>query len=113
MRKKLIVYRIGNDDRPANGDDIRAFKRLLKEALKEKADLICHHAVSSMVIEYDPEKQRVIWKIGSDENPAAQVDIDWFSRKLDKAYRKQKRHGHPYATLVVHHEAEVEIVDLI
>ena len=55
--KKLILFKLGNDDRPATGDDIINFEADLKKALNESegdyAILVGHHAIQVDVIELD------------------------------------------------------------
>lgn len=46
--KKLLVVKIGNDQRPASSEDIKEFKRIMGKELKwsKKFELlITHHAV--------------------------------------------------------------------
>jgi hypothetical protein len=50
---KLYIFKIGNENRPANQADMDEFEQELNKALQNKGDsiLVSHHAVEVIVID--------------------------------------------------------------
>ena len=62
---KLVLFKIGTDERPASQDDIKDFKRLLEEVKKagkshEEACVLTHHCVTMHELELDKDFQIIV-----------------------------------------------------
>lgn len=49
--KKIRIFMIGNDNRPATQEDLENFSNLLQKAIKNNEDVVTHHAVNYFEIE--------------------------------------------------------------
>jgi hypothetical protein len=50
VKNRLVVVKVGNDDRPAGPKDIKDMKKKIKKALKKNRILVTHHAVEFEII---------------------------------------------------------------
>lgn len=66
--KDMIIFRLGNDERPACPEDIKDFRRTLNRAIRTKQSIVCHHAIDILVI---PEEY---WGNGKTSVIAAKAD---------------------------------------
>jgi hypothetical protein len=85
----IFLWKIGNNDRPATKEDLKDFAKNIEDTLGGKnLNLISHHAVEVETIQSEMFEQYIIaWKIGNDDFPATQKDIDNLSKNVSKAYR--------------------------
>ena len=51
LKNKLLVVKVGNDERPAGKQDIKDVRKQIKKALRENKPLVTHHAVDFVVID--------------------------------------------------------------
>ena len=51
LKNKLLVVKVGSDERPAGKKDIKDMKKQIKKALRSNRPLVTHHAVDFVVID--------------------------------------------------------------
>lgn len=59
-RKKIIIFKIGDNTRPATDGDIKSFAESLSTALKSPSPVIvCYHCVSAMTVVVEDEIEAI------------------------------------------------------
>ena len=102
----LTVIKVGNKNRPATDEDLEDIRQQY-EAIRSKKELshfVTHHAVDVIKVrEGEYTNEMVIYKIGDDEHPATEEDINSFKDELEKCLKS----GNP---LIWHHSLSIDVI---
>ena len=102
---ELLIVKVGSDERPAGNKDIKNVATILKTVQEDpNLTIFSHHCLQFERLPPIGKDQMLIVRIGSEERPAEDGDIEQAIRFFKKAKENGAR------TLVVHHCMDFEIV---
>lgn len=108
----IIIWKLGNDERPASKEDLKDFADQLGEALVGKdvvKNVKSHYALSVEIMQGRCfEDYTLAWKLGNKDRPATNDDIKDLSEDISKLL-KIVNEGDD-AHFVCHHCISVEMV---
>ena len=83
MKDMVMVWCIGNNEKPATREDAEAFEELLESG----SNIVV--ACSVYQLEFE-RKGKYVWALGNNEIPASEDDFKHFNKKLAEAVAGKK-----------------------
>ena len=97
----FTLIRVGTAERPADAADIEDVRQKVRELAKDRGlSLVTHHCIEFEELYCSSSDHRLVYKVGTPEQPATAADIEALQEELKNALEERR-------PVVTHHAVQV------